>query len=42
MLYCLSSFGRDVRIRLREGTDIDVAVIYGFEHQVDIGHIAAK
>ena len=42
MLHCLASFGQDVRIRLREGTHIDVAVIHGFEHQVDIGHIAAK
>jgi hypothetical protein len=31
-----------VRIRLREGTHIDVAVIHGFQHQVDIGHITAN
>jgi hypothetical protein len=42
MLYCLASFGQDVRIRLREGTQIDVAVIHCFQHQVNIGHIAAK
>ena len=42
MLYCLASFGQDVRIRLREGTHIDVAVIHGFQHQVDIGHITAN
>jgi len=42
MLYYLASFGQDVRIRLREGTHIDVAVIHGFQHQVDVGHIAAK
>ena len=41
MLYCLASFGQDVRIRLREGTHIDAAVIHGFQHQIDIGHIAA-
>jgi hypothetical protein len=33
---------QDVRIRLRQGTHIDVAVIHGFQHQVDIGHIASK
>ena len=42
MLCCLASFGQDVRIRLCEGTHIDVAVIHDFQHQADIGHIAAK
>ena len=42
MLYYLASLGQDVRIRLREGTHIDAAVIHGFQHQVDISHIVAK